>query len=1146
MILILLFSFQFTGLDTVKINNENYLQLRFQNAGEYKVVGNPLLPVITKLVPVEPNTVSRLNIKSGVSKKIKLSLPVLPAQPSIPKIPGATVEFKKNVGLYNTDAYYPGKLGEIVDTVYIRSIPYLVVNLYPVQYNPVKESLLVYEDLNFSITSSGGSKSETNEIIRKYSNRYFPPPTNTSVSKFSFLSAPVRYMIITPDRFFGLLDSFIQWKQNKGFLVDAHTISEIGGGDTASVRNFIQSAYDTSAVPPSFVLLIGDTADIECWIGTETDNPPTDLYYSTLSGADYFPDIYVGRISASDSQDISGTLNKIVTYERNLWSVPSDWLNKIYFIASKDSDGHTIAESTHTYCMRKVRAAGMLADSLFLYDSYGGTSINTALTDGRVWITYSGHGNETSWAEIPYDVSDVNNLSNPDMNPLILSFACLTGNFAYEESFGEAWIRNGQNAGIGFIGSSVYSYWGEDDVLQRRMFDEAFDSSQTFLGGMLDKGKRDLYEYYGGIGNSKRYFEQYNLLGDPALDVYTSIPDTPYVSYPNPIPTGNIPVDFYVSLNGNPVNNALISVHTTNSVYSGFTDNGAMEFNIQTTIPETANIYLTGHNLYPLEATLVVTDTTAYLALDSIIVSDYLGNNNRKPNPQESLLVYPMITNEGNDTVFAASIIISSHDTISTIIQNSAYIDTILPQQPYVSSPFKVYIHPNIQDSSFAYFQIDITDTTNHHWIFYPKLNIFSSKILYQDYFVCDSLGYFQPGDSVDWAVQIMKTGRELAKNVQGTISTSSPYIIQIDSTTLWDSLPRDSTVNNVLSPFIIKISSSTPIPTIIPASLILQWDIYTDTLNFSIFVGKKDYFIWDCDKNHNSGPVIDSILKQLGYFGDYSTSFTSYPDIYKSIFICAGIYSYNYLIPDGSSEAKQIVDYLSKGNRVYMEGGDVWFYDPLYNGGFDFRPYFGLSSVDDGTSIDSVIGVTGLPTENMRFGYGGDNQYIDNIKPDTNGAVQAFTTTSSNYGVMVAFDNSVWKTVASSFEFGGLQDGVTPSTKDSLLSMIMNFFNSPSGISIGKKTRVLKFECSAFPNPFINNLRILYTLPSSGDVKIQIFDILGRNVYNKRISKVSTGIHKFIWRGKSSKNNGLPEGIYFLRISFKDKIFNKKVILLK
>jgi hypothetical protein len=101
----------------------------------------------------------------------------------------------------------------------------------------------------------------------------------------------------------------------------------------------------------------------------------------------------------------------------------------------------------------------------------------------------------------------------------------------------------------------------------------------------------------------------------------------------------------------------------------------------------------------------------------------------------------------------------------------------------------------------------------------------------------------------------------------------------------------------------------------------------------------------------------------------------------------------------------------------------------------------FGVNPTGDGSGdLGSVVGQSGTFAEGMTFNYSGDNSYIDQLEA-TGSAEIIFKNQSPSYGTAVAKDGGTYKTVAASHEFGGLDDGSSPSTTADLMAKYLAFF---------------------------------------------------------------------------------------------------------
>ena len=84
------------------------------------------------------------------------------------------------------------------------------------------------------------------------------------------------------------------------------------------------------------------------------------------------------------------------------------------------------------------------------------------------------------------------------------------------------------------------------------------------------------------------------------------------------------------------------------------------------------------------------------------------------------------------------------------------------------------------------------------------------------------------------------------------------------------------------------------------------------------------------------------------------------------------------------------------------------------------------------------------------------------------------------------------------------------------------------------------------YPNPFNPSTIIEYQLPKSETVRLNVFDILGRDVATLVNTFQSAGSYKVQWNGKNNKGSDLTSGIYFYSIEAGSFRAIKKMIYLK
>ncbi|UCG93265.1 MAG: T9SS type A sorting domain-containing protein [candidate division WOR-3 bacterium] len=294
----------------------------------------------------------------------------------------------------------------------------------------------------------------------------------------------------------------------------------------------------------------------------------------------------------------------------------------------------------------------------------------------------------------------------------------------------------------------------------------------------------------------------------------------------------------------------------------------------------------------------------------------------------------------------------------------------------------------------------------------------------------------------------------------------------------------------------------------------------------------------------------MDNILTSLGYTGEHSLDLferNSDLGVYKTIFVCVGIYANNYVIGATSDEATALVNYLNTGGRMYLEGGDVWYYDPQYVGGYNFGPLFGINAVGDGsTDLYTVVGQSATFTEGMNYSYSGENSFMDHLK-STGTGFTIFRNANNSDTVGVANDAETHMTVGTSFELGGLVDATGVSTKAALLDSIMHFFGIFStGVEEITKSDVITPKLALYPNPFSKKTDIRYQITdNSQKISLKIFDIAGRLVrqFDDRTIRQSNHI---TWDAKDNSGRRVSSGIYFVHLEVENQRQVAKIILLE
>jgi hypothetical protein len=144
------------------------------------------------------------------------------------------------------------------------------------------------------------------------------------------------------------------------------------------------------------------------------------------------------------------------------------------------------------------------------------TAISDALQSGVWLVQYSGHGSITSWAtEQIWRASDVPGLHNGDRLPVVMTFNCLDGYFAYpgQPSIAELMQRQNGGGSVAAIASSSLGLTLDQHALRQLLMQVIFHEGVRELGRALLLAKQRYYALYG----PNYMLATMMVFGDPAM-----------------------------------------------------------------------------------------------------------------------------------------------------------------------------------------------------------------------------------------------------------------------------------------------------------------------------------------------------------------------------------------------------------------------------------------------------------------------------------------------------------------------------------------------------------------------------------------------------------------------------------------------------
>ena len=97
-----------------------------------------------------------------------------------------------------------------------------------------------------------------------------------------------------------------------------------------------------------------------------------------------------------------------------------------------------------------------------------------------------------------------------------------------------------------------------------------------------------------------------------------------------------------------------------------------------------------------------------------------------------------------------------------------------------------------------------------------------------------------------------------------------------------------------------------------------------------------------------------------------------------------------------------------------------------------------------------------------------------------------------------------------------------------------------PAAIILNKNEAI---ELSIYPNPFSNRVTISFSLADSEKIKLDLFSITGQKIKALANKQLPSGNYNFSWDARKKDGGLLKEGVYFVRLQYREQVIIKKVI---
>ena len=729
------------SVENVSVPEGDFSAISLPDYGSSYVPGAPQLPQMCKLlqIPVCESvvaTVTNAQYRDFDAAELGVLFPVFPTQISAAKN-GEVPPFAFDQTIYSTDAFYALPLVRAEKAGVKRDVALANVYVSPVQYNPVTRKFRIFSRIDVEFTFENADMGAT-LALQKFSSPMFSLNQELVINKMQserseFQGTPIKYLIIGNTMFEGNedLEAFVAWKRRLGYLVEVAFTSDANvGSTTASIKNFIQNKYDNATdedPAPTFILLLGDREQLPAFTGQTDNSHITDLYYATLSGNDFLPDCYYGRLSATNNQQLSNQIEKILMYEQYSMPDPS-YLGNAVLIAGTDANwAPTHANGQVNYITNNYINVDNPHYTNVMAHLYNCSSqaalIRSEVSDGSGWTNYTAHGGETSWADPEFNTTQVYQLQNTNKYGVMIGNCCQSGNFKTSECFGEALLRAEKKGAMAYIGASNNTYWGEDfywavgyrsnvtanpvyTANALGMYDKLFHTHDedysiwvSTIAGIMTGGNMTVQS---SSSSAKQYYwEIYHCFGDPSVRAYLGIPSAMPVNASSVITTNSTSYEVHAA----PYAYVALT-HNGNLLFSAFADaSGDVTFSLPTSLdPGEYELVALGQNYIPyFQNVMVITPNGPYIIPTTVEVAENTVFNEGSTvlmnlslsnvGVSDASQVYAILTPDCQVTMLQDSVFVGAITMNGTEVRNNAFAFVMPASEDFVNLPFTLAIH---------------------------------------------------------------------------------------------------------------------------------------------------------------------------------------------------------------------------------------------------------------------------------------------------------------------------------------------------------------------------------------------------------------------------------------------------------------------
>jgi hypothetical protein len=384
----------------------------------------------------------------------------------------------------------------------------------------------------------------------------------TDTSDVPVTSTETNYLVIASDSLVDSANELAAYRAGQGYRTEVLTRSDVLGSTYASTvqwegsaRGVIRQRYTKlKANETLFVVLVGDAEAVSDEgftkpIPTEDcENVLTDVCFTDNRIADMdgdnVPDVAIGRITASNNDEVRAYLDKVERHESAYR--PGLWNRRVTLYVGEAGFSTEIDSMLEYFTFQGLDRISHAFDIIGAYDSENSTyyyspfheKVVELINSGSLISMYIGHGNE-DWTQ-GLTTEQLGEINCVNRLPIMVFLACLNGNFDNDDdSISEAMLHM-ENGPVAVFASSDESHPVGNAVLAYEITRVGLGERPATVGQLFMRTKAEMINHtddfremidqasiaYGDNGEVgcddpellyRQHADLYNLLGDPAV-----------------------------------------------------------------------------------------------------------------------------------------------------------------------------------------------------------------------------------------------------------------------------------------------------------------------------------------------------------------------------------------------------------------------------------------------------------------------------------------------------------------------------------------------------------------------------------------------------------------------------------------------------